>query len=33
MSVQLAYEPRTDGVFLKENAQALLSSGQFAKVS
>ena len=32
-SLQLAYEPRTDGVFLKENAQALLSSGRFAKVS
>jgi acetylcholinesterase len=32
-SLQLAYQPRTDGVFLKKNAQALLSSGQFAKVS
>jgi acetylcholinesterase len=32
-SIQLrAYQPRTDGVFLKENAQALLSSGRFAKV-
>ena len=33
MSIQLAYQPRTDGVFLKENPQALLSSGRFAKVS
>jgi acetylcholinesterase len=33
MSLQLAYQPRTDGVFIKENAQALLSSGRFAKVS
>ena len=33
MSLELAYQPRTDGVFLKDNAQALLSSGQFAKVS
>ena len=32
-SLQLPYEPRTDGVFLKENAQALLSSGRFAKAS
>jgi acetylcholinesterase len=33
MSLQLAYQPRTDGVFLKKNAQDLLSSGRFAKVS
>jgi acetylcholinesterase len=32
-SLHLAYQPRTDGVFLKENAQDLLSSGRFAKVS
>ena len=32
MSLELAYQPRTDGIFLTDNAQTLLAKGQFAKV-